>query len=395
MQNSCNICKDKRPYCIHKSYPIDRPKDIEKRVKEKLKKDFFGPSYSVFVGQEGYPQINIGPLAGLEEIANLDNPAAWFGMGYQQIIELRSMLIRSKQPENIFSRSKFIEENQELALASKPTDVEMTFKKEPVYSFVLSDYLQPMGPTGILEKLKITENIKIERRIEHIAKDDIKAVEAAFLLYKNNQDVYKITTILSAGILGEHDNKKLVPTRWSITGVDDIIGKQLIENIKDCQQTSNYLVFESSYMDNHFTVLLMPGSWEFENFEVWDPGSNWHFPTEGKIVEEYEPFDGRTTYAEKQAGGYYATRLAVLEYLQKIKKQAKVVVFREVGQGYSVPLGVWLVRENVRNAINQQPKRFSTEKEVFGYLKLRLKIGLEDYIKNSRVLKRKTIFSFV
>ncbi len=390
----CQICKNTRPYCIHKSYHIERPKEIEKRVKEKLKKDFFGPSYSVFVGSFGYPQVNMGPLAGLEETANLDNPSSWFGMSYDQIIELRSMLIRSKQPENVFSRNKFVQENQELALASKTTEVELLFKKEPTYKFVLSDFLQPMGPTATLEKLRITENTKIDRKVEYIVKDDLKAAEASYLLYQNNQDVYKITTILSSGVLGKQENKKLVPSRWSITCVDDVIGKGLIENIKTYSQISNYLVFESSYMDNYFTVLLMPGSWEFENFEVWSPGSNWHFPTEGKIVEEHEPYDGRTTYANKQAGAYYCVRLAVLEYLERIKKQTKVVVFREVGDGYSVPLGVWVCRETVRNAMKQQPTHLGDLKSLLTHLSSKLRVDISDYIKISKILGRRKLTDY-
>ena len=395
VSTSCPICSGVRPYCIHKSYPIERPKEIEAKVKEFLKKEMFGPNYSVFVGHFGYPQVNIGPMTGLEENQNMDNPAKWFGMSYQKIIELRSMLIRSKQQENIFSRNKFIQENQDLALASKPTDLELIFKKDPVYNFVLSDFLQPMGPVGSLEKMRVTENIKINRKVEYIIKDDLKAQEAVHLLYKNNQDVYKITTILSTGVLGKEENKKIVPTRWSITATDDIIGKYLIGKIKDYRPISNFQIFQSEYMDNHFTVLLMPGSWEFENFEVWAPGSNWSVPTQSMIVEEYEPYEGRKTYADKQAGGYYATRLAVMEYLEKIKKQAKVIVFREVGEGYSMPLGVWQVRENVRNAMKQTHKSFSTEAGVLEYLKTALRIKVDDYIKKSRILKRKSLIDFM
>src|SRR3989338_3177514 len=112
---SCKICSGVRPFCIHKSYPIERPQEIEKKIKEKLGKEFFGPSYSVFVGHFGYPQVNIGPMAGLEINSEIDDPSKWFGLDYQKIIELRSMLIRSKQQENILSKNKFIQENQELA----------------------------------------------------------------------------------------------------------------------------------------------------------------------------------------------------------------------------------------------------------------------------------------
>ena len=393
---SCPICAGVRPFCIHKSYPLQKTSHIEKIVSEKLKQDFFGPCVSVFVGHNFYPNVFVGPMASLEsEMQNIDNPGSWFGLDYSKIIEMRSFLLRSKQKESIFSRSKFIEENQELALAERPTDTEILFKKKPVFSFQLSEYTQPMGPVGALEKMKITENIKIDHKVENIVRDDLKAVDAAYLLYKNNQDVYKITTILSAGILGKKENKKLVPTRWSVTASDDIICKKLIEQIKDFKEMSEYLVFQSTYMDNHFIVLVMPGSWEFENFEVWATGSNWSVPTQSKIIEEYESYEGRKNYAEKQAGGYYATRLGICEYLEKIKKQAKVVVFREVGEGYTIPLGVWVCRETVRNAVNHYPKKFNTDNEALEYVKTLTKVRMEDYIKNSKVLNRRTLFSFL
>jgi len=391
----CPICKDVRPFCIHKSYPIERPKDIEARIKEKLKKEFFGPNYSVFVGHFGYPQVNIGPMAGLEINSEIDDPSKWFGLDYQKIIELRSMLIRSKQQENILSKNKFIQENQELALASKPTDIEIVFKKEPVYNFVLSDFLQPMGPVGSLEKLRVTENVRIDRKVEYIVKDDLKAAETVNLLYQNRQDVYKITTILSSGILGKQDNRKLVPTRWSIVASIDIIAKELIEKIKDYPILNEYRVYHSDYLDNHYTILLIPRSWEFENFETWAPGSNWSAPTQSKIIEEYEPYEGRKEYAEKQAGGYYQSRLGVVELLENLKRQAKVVVFREVGEGYSIPVGSWQILESIRHAGKQNYRKFNTEKEAFDYLKNRLKVPLEKYVSVSKILKRKKLTDFI
>ena len=404
----CQICTGVRPFCIHKSYPLPKIAAIEKQVSEKLRQDFFGPSVSVFVGHNFYPNVYVGPMASLDNrFENIDDPSSWFGLDYSKIIEMRSFLLRSKQKENVFSRSIFIEENQELALADRPTETEILFKKKPVFSFELSEYSQPMGPTGTLEKMKITENTKIDRKVEYIVRDDLKAAEAAYMLYQNNQDVYKITTILSSGILGKKENRKLAPTRWSVTASDEIIAKKLMEKIRDYKEVSDYFVFSSSYMDNHFTVLIMPGSWEFENFEYWStqaspvssfswtPVSNWAAQTDSKIIEEYEPFDGRKSCAEKQAGGYYASRIGVVEHLEKINRQAKVVVFREVGEGYSIPLGVWQVRENVRNAMKNRFLKFSTQKEALDYIRTRLRIRLEDYLKISKILNRKTLLNFM
>ena len=130
----------------------------------------------------------------------------------------------------------------------------------------------------------------------------------------------------------------------------------------------------------------MPGSFEYENFEA--------APSNGLIVEEYEPFLGRKEYAQKEGGGYYAARFAVCEALHKMRKQARVVVFREIGKGYSVPLGVWVVRETARNAMIQKPARFGTLNGAIELLKKRLNIGFDEYIKRSIILRQRRITDF-
>lgn len=390
---SCPICTGKRPFCIHKSYPFPKV-NIEKNIQEKLKKEFYGPSYSIFVGKQGYPNVLSGPMIAIEPRKAIDTPQSWIGMNYSDIIELRSFLLRSKKQENIFSRSRYTQEVQELAMAYKPADVELNFKKTPRFSFSLSEAIQPMGPSGTLEKMRVTENVKVKKKTESIITDDLMSSDQAFMLYNSGLDVYKISSILSSGVLGLEENKKLVPSRWSTTASDDIIAKQLLKKVRDYSEVRDFMVFESQYLDNHFVILLMPGSWEFENFETWAPGSNWSTQTQSRIIQEYEPHKGRSSYAKSQAGGYYATRISVIKYLEKIKKQAHVVVFREVSDGYTVPLGVWLVRETSGKAFEEKPKVFQTKNQALDYIKAKLKIPLQDYIKESKLLKQKRIRDF-
>ncbi|MFN3528143.1 MAG: hypothetical protein ACK4YO_03480, partial [Candidatus Altarchaeaceae archaeon] len=76
---------------------------------------------------------------------------------------------------------------------------------------------------------------------------------------------------------------------------------------------------------NHFEILLIPGNWEFEQFEAWAPDTLWTIGNESYAINlEAEYYKGRNDYAIKEGGGYYASRLAVLEYLKKIKRQARV-----------------------------------------------------------------------
>ncbi|HLD83952.1 MAG TPA: hypothetical protein VI979_03820 [archaeon] len=354
---------------------------------------FFGPSSSIFVGKHGYPDLFVGPLASMEYSPEQDNPAKWFGKSYYDIIKMRSSLLRSKYRHSVHAPSKFVEYNQELALASSPTDVELGFQSRPGYRMAISSYVQPMGPSVTIESMRLAQNPKISRKVDGIVSDDLKAADAGFLLYKSGIDVYRLTNILSSGAIGVA--KKMVPTRWSITASDDIVAKQLMKEIRLCPATEECLVYESEYMDNHFIILLLPGPWEFENFEAWHPGSNWSFSEAVEIAAEYEPFAGRKDYASTEAGGYYASRLGVVEAVHGMKKQCKAVVFREIGGGYAVPLGVWVVRETVRNAFKSQPKKLETRAQALAYVKTRIKVPLAEYLKRSVVLRQKSIKNFL
>ncbi|MFH1544742.1 MAG: hypothetical protein ABIE23_01445 [archaeon] len=91
-------------------------------------------------------------------------------------------------------------------------------------------------------------------------------------------------------------------------------------------------------------------------------------------------------YADKVAGAYYAARLAVAEYLEKERRQATAIVFREIGKDYSIPLGVWVIRENMRNALKKKPLIFSELNLALRFLELKLTIPLKNYEKNSKLL---------
>ena len=185
--NICILCKGSRALCGHKNCPKLAAVNIAPKINEKIDKEFYGPSPSVFVGRSGYPNINVGPMGTFEmtQYEN-DNPSEWIDLDYNTIIELRTTLLRSKKKSSIFSKDYFIEENQQLAMASKPTDIEMNFNKKPEYNVSFSEYTHPMGPSAILQKLRITENPKIDRKVDSIVNDDLKAADQAVSLFNTS-----------------------------------------------------------------------------------------------------------------------------------------------------------------------------------------------------------------
>lgn len=401
----CLRCKGARNLCGKARCPILMKKSAimpMKKILLKNEKEMQGASPpAFFVGRYGYPKVSVGPMippheANLDEnISLLDEPDDWFGRSVDEIINYRTNLIRStfKIPhvKNILINNRLLDISQEIVMSGKPVDTEVSFIKAPrVARIELDSHSQPFGPLGRVEKVVLTENPRVEKIVEKTVGDtDFKASNAMVELYKEDQSITKIQRILSAGLLGIGKNRKLVPTRWSITATDDTISKNLIEKIKFFSEVDKYLLFQDKYLGNNFKILIIPREWRFENLEVWI-SSLWMQETGRKpiIMADYEPFKGRKTYASNVTGAYYAARLGVCEYLYKIKKQGAVIVFREVNEDYIIPLGVWVIRETVRSAMNKQPVIFENLNSALNYINNSdFRLPLKAWEKKSKLLK--------
>ena len=390
----CHICKGIRKLCGRERCPILTRIYYQKLAIPKIKESLFGPSpKSVFVGHENYPDVFVGPMVSLNEsnLERVDTPEKMFGLSQEKIIRDRYSLVRGKLQKNVFTRDRYIRELQAVTLSAKPVDMEINFRKKPSFSLSFSPILQPMGASGEVNKIKVVDNPKIRSPVYKLIDDDIKADEVVVEFYKLNFNVSQISKILSSGVLGI--KKKLVPTKWSITAIDALLSKYFITKIKNFSSIDEYLLFENSYLGNHFYILLLPGNWEFEQFETWFPGTLWNLNSNSpEITVEFEFYFGRKDYASLQSGGYYASRFAVSEGLYKMKRQARAIVIREVGKEYDIPVGVWEVRENVRAALRKKPEKFGSLKQLLQNLKTKIKS--EEYVKKSNLLRQKRITEF-
>jgi hypothetical protein len=199
----------------------------------------------------------------------------------------------------------------------------------------------PSGPSGSIEEMEITSNPSIPRKVDEVVDDsDLLAARAVGELYASGVEVDGISRLLSLGLLGK--KRKLVPTRWSITASDDIAGKHLIEAIRDHPLINEYLLFSGERLGNHFEVLLAPGSFAYELIEIWLPRSVWS-GEEAWIGADREGPGPKKGYSDL-AGGYYAARLALLERLTEMRRQASALLVREITEKYWAPLGVMATR---------------------------------------------------
>jgi len=345
----------------------------------------------IFIGSYGYPNVFISPMVpplhGSTEI--LSTPEMWRGIDIPKIVEYRTLLVRGMYKSNVYNveKGKVEELIRDFALAEKNVDANIEFARKPELRVVFDENSQPFGPTAPMKNIE-TGNIISDKKLEKAYSDtDMGATTAMLELYEKGVPVSKIQKALSAGLLGLGKNRKFVPTRWSITAVDDTISKNKINNAKEYESIDSILIYENVALDNRWIILMVPGSWSYELIEAWYPNTTWNMSSnEIAIYSSYEYFEGRRTYAEI-GGCYYAARLAVSELFERIKKQATTVILRETHSGYTLPVGVWNVREHVREALEKEPKRFDALTDAFSYIHTKLDIPIADWIKNSRILK--------
>jgi hypothetical protein len=404
--NRCSICKGGKMLCGKKTCPLITRIRSYLKIKPLYDRDALeGASPpGVFVGRIGYPYVYAGPLVPPEQgdTSHLDVPEDWFGKSFNEIVDMRFKLVRGKYRVNVKKPEqggRILDDTRLLGIADRSVDIDLSFKSKPNSTFALNADVQPMGPSAMIKNIQVGGNVKAERHLEKAYYDtDLKAADAVSSLYKNKVRVSAIQRAFSVGSFGLKGNRCLVPTRWSITAVDSMLSKERIHDIKQYPTINEFRVYESNYLDNCFQIVMMPEGWKYETMEAWYPGTIWNpFDQNINIFGDWEDSRGRTTYA-KIGGCYYAARLAVNELLMKERRQAGVIILREIRPGYIMPVGVWNVRENVRHALKKAPVKFNTFNEVLGHIKGKLHIPLDTWIENSRLLtdtlKQKKITDF-
>ena len=356
---------------------------------------------SVFIGSKlKYPLMNVGilsPVEGDENAWIYDDMKYWANNNFEirDVLQLREGLLNSRfksYAKDVRMNKNFLGLAKEIAIASKPVDVEIELKNTFNIGRKPDRVLTGHGINASLKKAKITGNVKVDRKVDKVINDDIKAVEGVNFLYKNSFDEYTLSKILSVGVLGLKKNKRLVPTRWSITATDDMIAKELLKRVKEYKWIESYELFFGEFLGNQYLIILFPNIWNYELFELYLPKSSWNPTNIIKASTDSETYSGRKTYASNTAGGYYATRLPILEYLDREKRQASVFVMRIETPSYWASLGVWVVRESVRKALANRFLKFSSESEILNSAlsisKIKYNFDCSQILKQSKLLSQ-------
>jgi hypothetical protein len=229
----------------------------------------------------------------------------------------------------------------------------------------------------------------------------IKATDAVIDLYNSGIKISQINKVLSLGMLGRKNKRHLVPTRWSISATDDIISSYLVKKIELYQSIDKFEVIKHNHFSNYYSIIFIPSDvWNFEMVEAWYDQNNIN---KFFLESDYEDATGLDHYP-RIAGAYFAAKLGVLEYLTSSKKRkCSVLVLREIRPEYLVPLGVWQIREGIRDALRSKHVAHTTPTTTFLdfqkallYASKGMTVPILDWLKHSIIYKnhgKKTLIS--
>ena len=351
-----------------------------------VKKDLDGSTPpSVFIGSWNYPRVYAGPMiAPLHgDTVIMDRPESWIPekKSQEDIIRYRLNLIRGKMAVKVTDlEDRYVEKLRDISLSNSSIESEAQFTQPP-RGMSFSDEHTPFGPSAPMERFEIG-NARWDQDLEKVYYDgDLKAADALDELHQKGLPFSSIQKAFSVGAMGTQKRRRLVPTRWSITACDSTLANRLLQKVRGYDLIDCCQVREFASLNNYYSVLLLPTDWQYE----WMEAFLHIMGNEELIFSDFETNSGKKGYS--QVGGcYYSCKMAVLEALAREKKQAGAIILREAYTGY-VPLGVFNVRENVRNAMQEKPIMFEDLKAALGYVSTRLELPVKRFISQSDLLR--------
>ena len=353
-----------------------------------IKKQAYSKPYNI-VYENTYPNLMIGPgIFNDKKEAFSNTPEKWIKSEISEVEKNRQkqiFAVKNYSKIDAVKNKSEITELQNLIKSDKETEVEINYN---IKKLNINEKITGINNKALeLEKIKIIDNIKVSRTVDKITGDtQIKAKDAIVEYYNKTNDVYKIEQLLSIGLLGLKKNRIFVPTRWSITSIDDILGKEFFKEVENNQTIDRFKMHKYTFYSNTFYVIFMPYSWSFEMFE---------YVNGNLIAQDYEINTPKKEYANQITGAYYAAREVVLEHLKKINKKASVIVLRDIDEKYNSK-GVWVIREAIKESLEKEEIIFEDLNQVIEYIKEKLK--LKWILQKSEILKglkfQKRIFDF-
>jgi hypothetical protein len=312
----------------------------------------------IFVEAAKYPMMTAGILASTdaqEYLSIFDHPESWCGLNRETILSMRRELYRFTVPINAraMKTSRFIEVLQKIALSVSPVAIEVETASLPSRGLYPLGGQLPASPPVEMQNAEIVSEPEISKVAENITQLDIPASESAWKLLDYDYSLDQVVRLMSVGLLGRTDSRRLVPTRGAYKAViDGYINRSLIE-LSEKSLTPSYRIHSTELLDENFTILIQPGEPRVDYLRV---------ERTQKGLERgasYERVKSAVTDPKTSVFSDHA-RFSVYERMVKEEARSHVTIFHFARNNKNNILGPWVVRAGVKSALESNPIELDT-----------------------------------
>lgn len=296
-----------------------------------------------------YPMMTVGILASTdaqEYLSIFDHPESWTGLNRETILSMRRELYRFSVPINAraIKSSEFVEVLQTIALSVSPVAIEVETASIPPKGLQPLGGQLPASPTVDIQSIEIVSEPEISRVAQNITQLDIPASEATWKLLDYDYSLDQVARLMSVGLLGRTDSRRLVPTRGAYKAViDGYINQSLIELLGKKKSVS-YRIFTSDFIDESFTILIQPGEPRVDYLRIE------RTPKGIERGSSFERLKNAVTDPKTAVFGDHA-RFSGYQYLVEEQERAHVTIFHFARNNKNNILGPWVVRAGVKAAL--------------------------------------------
>ncbi len=310
-----------------------------------------------------YPIMKAGILASVNphnHLSIFDHPESWCGLDRDAILAMRRELYRFSVSINAraMESSEFIEVLQTIALSVSPVALEIETTKLPQRNLNPLGGQLPSSPAVEISSLEIVSDPEISRVAKRITQLDIPASESTWKLLDYDYSLDQVARLMSTGLLGRLDSRRLVPTRGAYKAViDAYINRSLMELVEK-PHASSYRLCTSEILGENFTILLQPGESRVDYLRV---------ERTQKGLEKGSSFEHLKRSVSDPKTAVYAdhARFSAYENLVKNRENSHMTIFHFARSSNNSILGPWIVRAGVKAALESDPLELDTRNNAF------------------------------
>ena len=313
-----------------------------------------------------YPIVRASVLAatqGSEFISIYDHPESWRGLDSDAVLKMRAQLIRfgSQVDARSMEPSSLVKTLQTVALSVNPLGIRFEVNDMPQRSLSLLGGLLPTGPAVDARNATILNEPEISRVAEKITEQDIPAAESVWKLLDYEYTLDQVARLMSVGLLGMKDNRRLIPTKSAYkASIDAFVSRALMELI-DRPLTSKFTLSTVELHGDVFTVFTQPGMPRVDYLRIQRSEHG---------IERGFSFEGVKNVSIDPKTSIFADHARFAAYRNFIEKRrgSQVTVFHMSRSQRSEILGPWRVRAGVNEALEADTLELDSRENAIAVL---------------------------